>query len=429
MNYPDSVRFLYSLGNELKTAKFGLERSPRCSTRSAIRSSACRFVHVAGTNGKGSTCAMIESGLRAAGLRTGLYTSPHLVEPTERIRIDGARSRADEFAAAFDRVHACRRRAARPRRDRLSSHLLRNRHRHGVRVCFSEMQTEDGGAGSGAGRPAGRHQCGDPELCVITPVDFDHEAFLGKSLEAIAGEKAGILKPGVPAVFAAQRPEAQPTLDCARSRTGYRSGPGAREVERQTMCSYYCARRRIHLARRGMSAPLRIALPAGRRAPGGERRRRHRCPRQLGVAACGHRARHRRRRWPGRLDRVSDIPEIILDGAHNPAGARALAAYIERFYSGSQCVMIYGAMRDKAVAEMTGILFPLRRRGDRHRPPSIARRRSRNHTRPGRPSQRAHRARSRGGARNGARQVHPIASSLSPARCFWWARLWRLLNG
>ena len=76
------------------------------SRRSAIRSARCRFVHVAGTNGKGSTCAMIESGLRAAGLRTGLYTSPHLVEPTERIRIDGVPVTAERFAAAFDRVHA-----------------------------------------------------------------------------------------------------------------------------------------------------------------------------------------------------------------------------------------------------------------------------------------------------------------------------------
>src|SRR5262245_31057248 len=102
MNYPDSVRFLYSLGNEIKTAKLGVERIS--VVLDAVGSPQCRpgSVHVAGTNGKGSTCAMIESGLRAAGRRTGLYTSPHLAEPTERIRIDGEAVSAGRFAASFD---------------------------------------------------------------------------------------------------------------------------------------------------------------------------------------------------------------------------------------------------------------------------------------------------------------------------------------
>src|SRR5438034_10793999 len=105
MNYPDSVRFLYSLGNEVKTAKYGLERITTVLEALGHPERACRFVHVAGTNGKGSTSAMIESGLRAAGLRTGLYTSPHLSQPTERIRIAGEPAPPDEFAAAFDAVH------------------------------------------------------------------------------------------------------------------------------------------------------------------------------------------------------------------------------------------------------------------------------------------------------------------------------------
>src|ERR1700724_1549261 len=87
MTYSESVRFLYSLGNEIQTAKFGLDRITRLLEALGNPQRASRFVHVAGTNGKGSTCAMIEAGLRAAGVRTGLYTSPHLIEPTERIRI------------------------------------------------------------------------------------------------------------------------------------------------------------------------------------------------------------------------------------------------------------------------------------------------------------------------------------------------------
>src|SRR5712692_6503628 len=105
MNYPDSVRYLYSLGNELKTAKFGLVTIAALLGALGNPERACRFTHVAGTNGKGSTCAMIESGLRASGLRTGLYTSPHLAEPTERIQIGGKPVTPEQFSSAFDVVH------------------------------------------------------------------------------------------------------------------------------------------------------------------------------------------------------------------------------------------------------------------------------------------------------------------------------------
>src|SRR5271169_2933928 len=101
MNYPDAVQYLYSLGNEVLTAKLGLERISALLEALGDPHRACRWVHVAGTNGKGSTSAMIEAGLRAAGIRTGLYISPHLVEPTERIQIGGQAVSQDQFAGAF----------------------------------------------------------------------------------------------------------------------------------------------------------------------------------------------------------------------------------------------------------------------------------------------------------------------------------------
>ena len=103
--YAESVRYLYSLGNEVLTAKLGLERITALLQALGNPQRACRWVHVAGTNGKGSTCAMIEAGLRAAGVRTGLYISPHLVEPTERIQIAGRQVTQEQFASAFLRVH------------------------------------------------------------------------------------------------------------------------------------------------------------------------------------------------------------------------------------------------------------------------------------------------------------------------------------
>src|SRR5260370_2637473 len=105
MNYAESVCFLYSLGNEIQTAKFGLDRITRLLKALGDPQRTGRFVHVAGTNGKGSTCAMIEAGLRAAGVRTGLYTSPHLIEPTERIQIAGRAVTQLQFAEAFTVVH------------------------------------------------------------------------------------------------------------------------------------------------------------------------------------------------------------------------------------------------------------------------------------------------------------------------------------
>src|SRR5580704_8658352 len=105
MTYAESVRYLYSLGNEVLTAKLGLERITGLLGALGNPHRACRWVHVAGTNGKGSTCAMIEAGLRAAGIRTGLYISPHLVEPSERIQILGQPVSQGQFASAFLRVH------------------------------------------------------------------------------------------------------------------------------------------------------------------------------------------------------------------------------------------------------------------------------------------------------------------------------------
>src|ERR1700727_2658604 len=105
MNYSESVQYLYSLGNEVLTAKLGLDRIRALLDALGNPQRACRWIHVAGTNGKGSTSAMIEAGLRAAGIRTGLYISPHLIEPTERIQITGQAVSPEQFAGAFARVH------------------------------------------------------------------------------------------------------------------------------------------------------------------------------------------------------------------------------------------------------------------------------------------------------------------------------------
>jgi dihydrofolate synthase/folylpolyglutamate synthase len=195
-----------------------------------------------------------------------------------------------------------------------------------------------------------------PQLCVITSIDFDHESYLGKSLEAITAEKAGILKPGVPAVFAEQRPEVAATLKCAAAAAGIEP--------------VWSSRWRVE--------ELALYPEGSRFLAAGPRQIRLECPLAgehqvanavtaltaldcLGVPDEFIRDGIRQARWPGRLERVGREPEIILDGAHNPAGARAVAAYLERFCAGRRVWLVYGAMRDKAVAEMSAILFPLAR--------------------------------------------------------------------
>ncbi len=354
MTYPDSVRFLYALGNEIRTAKLGLERIRAALDALDRPQERVRFVHVAGTNGKGSTCAMIESGLRAAGLRTGLFTSPHLAEPTERIRIDGEPVGADRFAAAFDRVHLAVECLLAAGSIDLHTTYFETVTAMAL-LIFAEERVDIAVLEVGLGGRLDATNVVRPELCVITPIDFDHEAFLGRSLESIAGEKAGILKSGVPALFARQRPEVAPVLEPRAEEVGapvtrtsdwqvggleLRARGSRFSVGRTSRSAFFinCPLAGEHQVENAVTAALAL--------------------RSLGIPDSSIQAGIARVRWPGRLERVSEHPEIILDGAHNPAGARALAAYIARFYGGRRVCLIYGAMRDKAVAEMAGILFP-----------------------------------------------------------------------
>lgn len=353
MDYPDSVRFLYSLGNEVKTAKYGLERIRTLLAALGHPERLRRIVHVAGTNGKGSVCAMVESGLRAAGLRTGLFTSPHLIEPTERIRINGLPVSSSEFTAAFDRVHSCAEELL--DRGEIDFHPTYFETVTAMAfVLFHQLPVDVAVLEVGLGGRLDATNVVTPELAVITPIDFDHEALLGKSLEAIAGEKAGILKPGAPALFAAQRPEAQATLERRASELGI---PVTRVDETWRVKNLQCHARGSSFDLEN-SRSMRIECPLAGEHQVGNAAVAAAALDRLGVTSCAIEPGIAQARWPGRLDRVSESPEIILDGAHNPAGARALAAYIARFYGGRHVILIYGTMRDKAVAEIAGILFP-----------------------------------------------------------------------
>jgi dihydrofolate synthase / folylpolyglutamate synthase len=334
LTYPDSVRFLYALGNEIKTAKLGLDRIRLVLAALGNPQDAFRSVHVAGTNGKGSTCAMIEAGLRTAGVRTGLFTSPHLIEPTERIEIDGMPVTPRQFERAFDAVHKV---AGEPHPTYFETVTAMGF------WLFREMRIETAVVETGLGGRLDATNVLDPVLTVITPIDFDHEAYLGGTIEAIAAEKAGILKSRVPAIFAHQRTEAQSVLD-------------RRAAELKIP-----VRRTGEFEIRDLQVTARGSEFSGIKCPlAGEHQIENAIAAALALESLGVPPKGIENAvWPGRLEHISPNPDIILDGAHNPAGARALARYLERFYAGRKIWMIYGAMRDKAVDEIAGILFPL----------------------------------------------------------------------
>ena len=331
MNYPDTVEFLYALGNELKTAKLGLECVSAVARKLGDPQRAFRSIHVAGTNGKGSTSAMIASALQTAGL----YTSPHPVEPTERIVIGGKPVTKEQFAQAFHRVHEAA--AA------FETHPTYFETVTLMAFClFEQEEVPYAVIEVGLGGRLDATNVVTPDVCVITPVDYDHEAWLGKSIESIAFEKAGILKPGVAAVIAPQHPAAMRVIEDRAREVGAELIP---VVVPEAELTAWGSRFTIHGVE--YTCPLAGRHQVVNAATAATACRAIGIDAKDGIAAV---------KWPGRLEKIG---RFVLDGAHNPAGARALAAYIREFHGDKKIGLIYGAMRDKSVEEIVAELFPL----------------------------------------------------------------------
>jgi len=344
VSYPDSVRYLYSLGNELKAgAKWGLERMQMLLAALGNPEQGQRFIHVAGTNGKGSTCAIVASILQASGYRTGLYTSPHLIEPTERIQINNEPVTPEEFVRAFEAVHVAAEKVDTPPsyfETVTAMAFLTFRERCDISVV--EV---------GLGGRLDATNVIEPELCVITPIAYDHEAYLGNTLQSIAAEKAGIIKPGVPVVMARQLPAADAVIT-----------ERARELGSRIIRTQEARVRNIELFPRGST--FMIGQDAFECGLAGKHQIENATAailacRELGIGIEAIQRGLRYVKWPGRLEIVSSNPDFVLDGAHNPAAAEALAEYIQAFCRGKPVWMVYGAMRDKAIEEVTAQLFPL----------------------------------------------------------------------
>ena len=367
MNYDAAVRYLLSLGRELAAptqaaaAKFDLENISVLSERLGRPDRAYPSAHIAGTNGKGSSAAFLESILRHAGFRTGLNTSPHLERINERIRVGGEAISDSDFAETLTRIQALI-------EELLASDKLRAHPTYFECVTamafqyFAHARVDFGVFEVGLGGRLDATNILTPLACVLTRIDFDHENFLGHSLREIAGEKAGILKKGVPLVLAAQQPEAREVILSRAEKLGCPiiETPLAYRVDQQTM-EDGCVRAQITEITSGWSAVLApqlagrfqlqnaINAAAAARALSARGYRISHSAIEQGIAAAV---------WPGRLEKLQSRPDVYVDGAHNPGAARELAAYWEENFAGRKIFVVYGALRDKAVDEIAGVLFP-----------------------------------------------------------------------
>lgn len=367
MHYEAAVRYLLTLGRELAAptqaaaAKFDLENIAVLAERLGRPDRAYPSAHIAGTNGKGSTAAFLESILRHAGFRTGLNTSPHLERINERIRINGEEIGDQTFARTLTRIQALI-------EELLAARKLRAHPTYFECVtamafeCFARKRVEFGVFEVGLGGRLDATNILSPVITVITRIDFDHENFLGHSLREIAVEKAGILKPEVPVILAAQRPEARDVI-LAR----------AKELKCPVLEPAQLFRIERESMQNGFSRAHLIETPTGDRfeiapsLPG-----RFQMENSLSAFAA---ARYLQRRgfrisnevitqglantvWPGRLEKLQSHPDVYLDGAHNPGAARELAQFLDQNFAGRRIWLLYGALRDKAVDEVAGQLFP-----------------------------------------------------------------------
>ena len=357
MTYPQTIQFLYGL--RWFGAKFGLENTFKLAALAGNPQEKLRFIHVAGTNGKGSTCAMLESIYRAAGLRVGMFTSPHLVSFRERMQVNrrwisksdvarlvgDLRSRADAGPARAGEggvtVPAIARPPALGRRDACPTFF------EFVTVLalkyFAEQKCELVVWETGLGGRLDATNIVTPLASVITNIAFDHEQWLGNTLEKIAFEKAGIIKPNVPILTAADAPEALAVIkDVAREKHSPLSCIDPLRSRHSTFDSPLLgAHQKINAALALATVDvLQPRIPVGTQAI------------RAGLGSVN---------WPGRLQLIQspDGRTILLDGAHNAAGAAALRAALEKDFAGVRPMIIFGALADKKWRDICKILSPL----------------------------------------------------------------------
>src|ERR1051325_5532561 len=355
----EALRYLLSLGHETVAIKLGLRNIERLLDALGQPQRDFPSVQIAGTNGKGSTAVVLERVCSAAGIKTGLYTSPHLISITERIRMNGLEIQPEDFARLIMLV--------RERAERLLAEgelaTLPTFFEHvtaAALVAFSEARVRLAILETGLGGPLDATTAARARVVAITPVAIDHQDYLGQSILEIASEKAAIIRPGVTAIISPRSLLALEVIlkQCAASNVTPRlvqeettkvlgaDETGRLRVRIETATDCY---EDVRLGLRGRHQLTNVAvavhLAEALRESGFD------IPRAAiieGIETAEHN---------GRLELWAGQPSILFDGAHNGAGVRALRAYLDEFIA-APLTMIFGAMRDKHLAGVSATLFP-----------------------------------------------------------------------
>jgi dihydrofolate synthase/folylpolyglutamate synthase len=358
--YRETIDYLYAL--QKHGIKLALSNSMRLMECLDNPHRKFRTVHVGGTNGKGSTAAFIAGMLRAAGYRVGLYTSPHLVSFTERIRINGdpiSEKRVVELAQHVRKAYGG------PHSAGGSTGMSPTFFEVTTAIAFTYFAEEEVDIAVIEVGMGGRLDSTNviiPLVSVITNIDLEHTEFLGITLEQIAAEKAGIIKPGVPVVTGAVQPEVVSVLE----RTAEAKAAGISRLPMDFMPQNIVSGAEPVFDYRGRKADyqgLKLQLIGRHQVDNA-------CLalaaieylRETGVAVDEHAVRRglEQTRWEGRMERIAKRPDIYLDGAHNPASAKKLAATVRELKpSYGQLVLVVGILGDKDYQGIINEIVPL----------------------------------------------------------------------
>lgn len=349
MTYAEAVARLLALrGGEHAGMRPGLERVEGLLGALGHPERRYTLVQVGGTNGKGSVAAMLAAALRAGGRRVGLFTSPHLVSFRERIRVDGEPIPEDAVADGVDALGTLVVRFDASMFEATTALAL---------DWFASAEVEIAVLEVGLGGRLDATTVGCPAVTVLSAIDLDHQAYLGDTLAAIAAEKAAIIRSGL-ALSAAQAGDAMAIVEARARAAGVPLLVEGRElqvrVERRDPASQRIACRGpgwhmegVELALLGLFQPGNALLAAA-------------AARALDVPEAAVRQGLARVRWPGRFD-VRPLGEggwLVLDGAHNPAGARALATSLDAWFPGAPSTLVLGISADKDAGAMLAALAP-----------------------------------------------------------------------
>jgi dihydrofolate synthase/folylpolyglutamate synthase len=338
VTYPEAIRFLYDL--RWFGCKLGLENTERLAALAGSPERQLRFLHVAGTNGKGSTCAFLESIYRHSGLRVGLFTSPHLVRFGERIQVNREPMSDDEVVQAVSGLKPWLGRLPPDHQPTFFEAVTVMALRH-----FAQRRCDLVIWETGMGGRLDATNIVTPLASLITNVQFDHQQWLGNTLAQIATEKAGIIKPGKPVLTAAREPDVLEVI----TRVAHEKQAPLTVVTDQDVAAEPLLAHPLPLLGDHQRLNAALALATARTLA-------HSLPithqeLRQGLASV---------RWPGRLQVVQPAPgrTILLDGAHNPDGAASLATALQRHFPGRQPTLILGILQDKDLPRICATLLP-----------------------------------------------------------------------